>query len=192
MTAKVTFDTGADMEMARQNVLDFCSPLIIAQRQILPRLTFFSGEEAMMTVTSRPFNPEDVSDRNHAMRMMMFMVPALAPSLSILSMTEEISLVDRKAPSVVVIGFNSKGALAEVFPYENVDGKIIYDMEAELSQEENGTFSNYIAHMLPLFARQRKNPFSLQNMVDYLTVNHYEIEIHGEWTLSKLRSYHPS
>jgi hypothetical protein len=180
---KVAFDLGTE----RAGLLSLAGEYLEVGRQPLPAVVFYRGAERVMMVTSRPFDSE--GDRERSIFEMLTLYSAM-PNVETMLISFDVPSVTFKGgkdlPAVIVVIVKSSGAEAMVYPYEYINGKVAFDLEAELDAAVSKPYSSRFSHAFAVNAFMYESFGSVRSMISWLYSRGFEIQFFGEWGLDNI------
>lgn len=190
MTEEQPLFSGVDINLEGAALLAHYSEFIEADRQLLPRLTFYRDGVAFMSVNSRSFTMEDgnESDRNAAIREMLQLYPSVMPDLGILSFADPVKLVTGFTDAIVMIAVNATTALTKVYPWGQDGEDVIFDMDAQLDSTSQDIYSPLVKHSIQVAIRTRRGVGTPTNLLNYLIDGGHDVSLYDDWDRSNLNA----
>lgn len=179
-TDEITFKTKIDLEIEKASILAFYNDLILADREIPPKLTLYRDAKPMVSITCR--STADEQDQFRAIVDMLYLYPSANATTAVLSFAGSVKLVDRIQDSIIITAFHQSGALTEVYPYDVPEDRsaVNYDREAQIDSSVP-VFSKVIGHALQVFSHVVRSPLYPIDIITYLNSIGYDIAFMGDF-----------
>jgi hypothetical protein len=179
MAEESTESGRVDLDDEKSTLLAFYTSFIRDGAQLPPKIVLFAEDKPIISVTARTYGDE--ADYIKCVNDLMYLVPALRPHLSLLSFRHYVHTTEGIRDSLVMVAFSATGALTEVFPIINNNGAISYDLDSKIDPNADSVYSEQIAHMLPIFVRIDRSPFSATDIIDFLEFSGNTVEYAEEF-----------
>lgn len=180
---------GLNIEDEKQEILLVLGQLLSAGKPLSPSCTYYRMGQKVAHIVS-PYSG-DFEKLEESFFKLCMLSPGLSDTI-ILSLHQEVELMEGSAPAVVLIVVYGNGSIAEAFPYtlpDNSDAEVpqpaVFDYESLVKMDHiiypielNNVFATVFKMTQPFYRPSQ--------MLEWLSSMGFEIQTFGDWSINSI------